>query len=126
MKIAFIGSSLLIDNPAVKTVIEGEFERLSLSVVILVPNRKFNAFIKSLAAKKGVLVDSLEPPKPSWIGHGTISLSKEKCRSLYGYYVSLRAEQVVCFSKKGSEGLAYRPILKYAKAQGIATLEFEF
>lgn len=125
MKIAFVGSSDIIDNPSIRSLLEAEFERLTPSLVILVPNQKFNMFIRSLAEKRGIPVDEMNPPKPTWLGHGKFSARKGKCRSLYGYYISRRAEKIVCFGKMGAVGASYRPIVEYARGS-IPTQELEF
>jgi hypothetical protein len=124
-KVAFIGSSKLVDNCEACSRIEEEFLKAAPDLVVLVPNALFNAFIRSLADKYSIPVDEMDPPKPTWLGRTTISEGKMRCRSLYGYYVVTRANKLICFGAKSAPGTAYRPIVEYARGQ-IPIVEFDF
>lgn len=110
IKLAVIGSSPLLDYASIRARIELEIERADPSVLILVPNQRFNAFIKQFAAKKGIFVDELKPARPSWLGKDKQSRRKGLLRNLYANYVATRADAALIFFKKGAAGLTGKTI----------------
>lgn len=126
IKLAVIGSSLLLDNPAICARIELEIERVNPSVLILVPNQRFNAFVKEIAYKKGIFVDELKPARPSWLGKDKQSRRKGLLRNLYSNYVITRADAAFIFFKKGAAGLTGKTIFKDSEASKFPIQTFTF
>lgn len=115
IKLGVVGSSLLLDNPAIQAQIEFEIEKASPSTIILVPNPRFNAFVKDFAAKKGIFVDEMKPARPSWLGKDKQSRRKGLLRNLYANYILVRADAALIFFKKDSAGLTGKTLFECSK-----------
>jgi len=126
VKLAVVGSSLLLDNQAIRARIEYEIERMNPSVLILVPNSKFNDFIKEIAAKRGIFIDELKPARPSWLGKDKQSRRKGLLRNLYANYVLSRASSVLIFFKKGAAGLTGKTISECSKGSSVPVQALTF
>ena len=126
MKLAIIGSGALIEKLEVQAAIEKEIRYHNPAVILLAPNRKLNTFVKAVAAKSGIYVSEMRPPKPTWLGPAKQSLRKRMCREMQAHFIVSQADWIICISKIGAPGVNYRRIVEKGKEAGAYVLELGF
>jgi len=126
VKLAIVGSGALADDPQIQATIEREIRYHNPAVILLAPNRKLNTFVKAVAAKLGIYVNEMRPPKPSWLGPAKTSLRKRHCRELQAHFIVSQANWIICISKIGAPGVNYRRIVEKGKEAGTYVFEMGF
>lgn len=112
-RVGVVGCGVVADHPKVQQILRDTFA-LTRPVVVLFPGHtRFNAMVRGLAARWGLSIEEIRPPRSTWLGKAPQSVRKGMARDFWGKYLAQRVETVIAFRAEGGTGRSFQPLLDH-------------